>query len=65
MDKLVDALMRHIEGGGAGVGWLLCTYLLLRLHQLTDRQHKANLDTIKALEKIKAMLFGRNSGNDE
>lgn len=59
MEAAVAAIMKHIAAGGPGVAWALVVYLLLRLHQLTDRQHKVNLDTVAVLASIKAWLLAR------
>jgi hypothetical protein len=57
LDALVTAVLNHLAAGGSGVAWALVAYLLLRIHQLTDRQHKANLDVIEALSVIKNTLL--------
>jgi hypothetical protein len=62
MDGALTKLLAHIAAGGPGAGWILAAYLLFRLHQVTDRQHKANLDTVAVLAVIKTLLLGRNSG---
>jgi hypothetical protein len=36
----------------------------LRLHQLTDRQHKANTDTVSVLATIKTLLQVRLKQGD-
>lgn len=59
MGPLAEAVAKHIAAGGPGVAWALVVYLLLRLHQLTDRQHKANLDVIAVLATIKTVLLTR------
>jgi hypothetical protein len=56
---LAEAIAKHIAAGGPGVAWVLVVYLLLRLHQLTDRQHKANTDTVTVLTTIKTLLSVR------
>lgn len=64
MEKLVDAVLNHIAAGGPGVAWALVVYLLWRLHQLTDRQHAANLETVKALATIRTLLVARLGAGD-
>lgn len=64
IEKFVDAVVSHIAAGGPGVAWSLVLYLLLRLHQLTDRQHLANLDTVKVLATIKTILTVRLGTGD-
>lgn len=59
LDKVVDAVFKHISTGGPEIAWALVVYLLLRLHQLIDRQHAANLETVKALAIIKTLLVAR------
>ena len=59
MEGLANAIWKHIAAGGPGVAWALVGYLLLRLHQLTDRQHNANLETIRALTIIKTLLLSK------
>lgn len=62
MDNVFAAIVQQLAGGGPAAGWLLAVYLLVRLHQLTDRQHKANLKTVQALTAIKTVLFARCGG---
>jgi hypothetical protein len=65
MDGALNKLIAHIAAGGPGVGWLLAAYLLFRLHQVVDRQHKANLETVEVLAIIKTLLTARlNTGGD-
>jgi hypothetical protein len=61
---LAEAVAKHIAAGGPGVAWVLVVYLLLRLHQLTDRQHKANTDTVSVLATIKTLLQVRLKQGD-
>lgn len=61
METVMKQAFAHIAAGGPGVGWLLAAYLLFRLHQVTDRQHKANLETVDVLATIKTLLLGRFS----
>lgn len=64
MDVLINKVLAHIAEGGAGVAWLLVAYLLFRLHQVIDRQHAANVETIKVLAVIKTLLVARLGGRD-
>lgn len=64
MEKLIAAVLDHITNGGPGVAWALVVYLLVRLHQLTDRQHKANLETVGVLATIKTLLAMRLGKGD-
>lgn len=64
MQGIVDAVLEHISKGGPGVAWALVVYLLWRLHQLTDRQHAANLETVKALSTIRTLLVSRLGAGD-
>lgn len=59
MEGAIQAILDKLAAGGPAAGWLLAVYLLGRLHQLTDRQHKANLDTVKVLTAIRTVLFVR------
>jgi hypothetical protein len=65
MPGVIDAIVNHISNGGPGIAWALAAYLLLRLHQLTDRQHAANLKTVEALTVIKTLLVARLGGSME
>jgi hypothetical protein len=56
------ALLDKLAAGGPAVGWVLSAYLLFRLHQLTDRQHKANLAIVKSLTAIRVWLSVRFGG---
>lgn len=62
MQGVIDAILKHIGAGGPAVAWALVAYLLLRLHQLTDRQHEANLKTVEALTVIKTLLVAKLGG---
>lgn len=64
LEKLFDAAFNHIASGGPGVAWALVVYLLWRMHQLTDRQHAANLDTVKALATIRTLLVAKLGAGD-
>jgi hypothetical protein len=59
VEHVIDALIDKLLAGGPVAGWALAVYLLVRLHQLTDRQHSANLKTVRALTAIKTVLFVR------
>lgn len=65
MDAIINKVLAHIAQGGPGVAWMLVVYLLFRLHQLTDRQHKANLDTVGVLTTIKTLLSVRLGHGDQ
>lgn len=68
MGDFVTVLLTRMVSGGPVTGWVLSVYLLVRIHQLTDRQHKANLATVKALTTIKTFLFGAGAlaeGSDD
>ena len=55
----MDALLDKIANGGPLAGWALASYLLWRLHVITDRQHEANLKTAKILVSIRTLLVTR------
>lgn len=61
MNDVVSIVLSRLASGGPLTGWVLCVYLLARLHQLTDRQHKANLATVKVLTTIKTFLLGAHA----
>jgi hypothetical protein len=59
VDNVIGIILKQLASGGPVAGWLVAVYALARLHQLTDRQHAANLKTIKALTAIKTVLFAK------
>lgn len=61
MESVVDIVITRLASGGPLTGWVLSVYLLIRMHQLTDRQHKANLATVRALTTIKTFLLGASA----
>jgi membrane carboxypeptidase/penicillin-binding protein PbpC len=51
-----------IAANPALVGYVFAVYLLFRLHQVTDRQHDAAVQTNKALAAIKTFLLTKFGG---
>ena len=63
MDGLLsDAFNALIHNPQMGIGWALSLYLLVRLNQMTDRQHKEAVKTAEVLVKIKTYLTTKFGG---
>lgn len=57
--EAANTVLQMIAGGGRELGWVVAAYLMWRLHQVTDRQHKHAVETAAVLAVIKTLLMAR------